>query len=98
MGMKIIRLADAAFVGDDGQEVHGMYVYLVPTGTGGEPERVFLSEKKMCDISYTPQVGDVVFVFRGRGGSFVPASLSALFSPGRVFPSLSPAPPYSGVL
>ena len=24
MGMKIIRLADAAFVGDDGQEVHGM--------------------------------------------------------------------------
>lgn len=71
MGMKIIRLADAAFVGDDGQEVHGIYVYLVPTGTGGEPERVFLSEKKMCDISYTPQVGDTVFVFRGRGGSVV---------------------------
>ena len=64
-------MADAAFVVDDGQEIHGTYVYLVPTGTGGEPERVFLSEKKMCDISYTPQVGDVVFVFRGRGGSVV---------------------------
>ena len=71
MGMKIIRLADAAFVGEDGKEVHGMYVYLVPTGTGGEPELVFLSENKMCDISYTPQVGDTVFVFRGRGGRVV---------------------------
>lgn len=52
MGMKIIRLADAAFVGDDGQEVHGMYVYLVPTGAGGEPERVFLSERR-CATSPT---------------------------------------------
>lgn len=71
MGMKIIRLADAAFVGDDGKDVNGMYVYLVPTGSVGEPERVFLSEKKMCDIAYSPQVGDVVYVFRGRGGSVV---------------------------
>ena len=50
MGMKIIRLSDAAFVGDDGQEVLGMYVYLVPNGNVGQPERVFLSEKKMEDI------------------------------------------------
>ena len=73
MGMKIIRLADAAFVGDDGQEVLGMYVYLVPTATPGtaQPERVFLSEKKMEDIDYKPVVGDTVFVFRGRGGSVV---------------------------
>ena len=71
MGMKIIRLSDAAFVGDDGQEVLGMYVYLVPNGNVGQPERVFLSEKKMEDIAYKPVVGDVVFVFRGRGGSVV---------------------------
>lgn len=73
MGMKIIRLADAAFVGDDGQEIQGMYVYLVPNGNGsfGQPERVFLSEKKLEDIAYAPVVGDVVFVFRGRGGSVV---------------------------
>lgn len=71
MGMKIIRLSDAAFVGDDGQEVLGMYVYLVPNGNVGRPERVFLSEKKMEDITYKPVVGDVVFVFRGRGGSVV---------------------------
>ena len=50
-----------------------MYVYLVPTTTAGtgQPERVFLSEKKMEDIDYKPVVGDVVFVFRGRGGSVV---------------------------
>lgn len=71
MGMKIIRLSDAAFVASDGQELQGMYVYLVPTGGVGEPERVFLSEKKMEDIAYKPVVGDVVFVFRGRGGSVV---------------------------
>lgn len=71
MGMKIIRLADGSFVGNDGQEVYGMYVYLVPTGTGGEPERVFLSEKKMEAFDYKPVVGDTVFVFRGRGGSVV---------------------------
>lgn len=72
MGMKIIKLADAAFLGDDGQEVTGMYIYLVPAGSNaGQPERVFLTERKLSELAYTPVIGDVVFVFRGRGGSVV---------------------------
>lgn len=52
MGMKIIRLADAAFVGDDGQEVHGMYVYLVPTGAGVSLSACS-SRKRRCATSPT---------------------------------------------
>ena len=68
MGMKIIRLSDAAFVGDDGQEVLGMYVYLVPNGNVGQPERVFLSEKKMEDICMAALVATIATFFSGVMG------------------------------
>ena len=67
--MRIIKIADAAFEGDDKQEVTGKYVYVVPAkGSVGQPERLFISDDRLAKMEYKPIKGDTVYVFRTQRG------------------------------
>lgn len=73
MGMKVIKVMESNFTGDDGKEVQGIYVYLVPADPkeGGQPERVFLSNERLLGMSYTPKFGDTVYLFRNGYGRVI---------------------------
>ena len=73
MGMKILKVCPSSFVGDDGKDIQGVYVYLVPSGNTGEaqPERIFLSEDKLAGMAYEPKFGDTVYLFRNSYGRVI---------------------------
>ena len=73
MGMKIIKVVESSFTGDDGKEVQGVYVYLVPADPkdGGQPERVFLSHDRLATMGYTPKFGDTVYLLRNGYGRVI---------------------------
>lgn len=73
MGMKIIKVVESSFTGDDGKEIQGVYVYLVPADakSGGQPERVFLSDDRLATMGYTPKFGDTVYLFRNGYGRVI---------------------------
>lgn len=73
MGLKIIKVVESSFTGDDGTEVEGTYVYLVPTDakSGTQPERVFLSTERLSSMDYKPKFGDTVYLFRNSYGRVV---------------------------
>ena len=73
MGMKIVKVAASSFTGDDGTEIKGSYVYLVPTDgkDGTQPERVFLSDERLASMEYTPKFGDTVYLFRNGYGRVI---------------------------
>lgn len=68
--VQIVKISQTVFVGDDGKEVEGRHVYVVPVdGTPGLPERIFLSDDRAAKIEYQPREGDKVYVFRTARGS-----------------------------
>lgn len=69
--VKIVRVREASFVGDDGKEISGRYIYVVPEDGGSAPRRLFLSDNRLLDIEYVPAMGDVVYLFEGRMGAIV---------------------------
>ena len=44
--MKVIKIKEAKFVGDDGKEITGQYIYVTPFD-GGATRRVFLSDARL---------------------------------------------------
>ncbi|MEA4933444.1 MAG: hypothetical protein VB071_07695 [Lawsonibacter sp.] len=73
MGMKIIKVVESSFKGDDGKEIEGSYVYLVPADgkSGAQPERVFLSNDRLSGMGYAPKFGDTVYLFRNGYGRVI---------------------------
>ena len=73
MGMKIIKVTESSFAGDDGKEIEGVYVYLVPADakSGTQPERIFLNKERLAGMDYTPKFGDVVYLFRNAYGRVI---------------------------
>lgn len=73
MGMKIIKIVPTTFAGNDGQDVQGCWIYLIPAGNqgGAQPERAFLSDERRSNMAYDPKVGDTVYLFRNTYGRIV---------------------------
>ena len=68
--VKIVKISTTVFTGEDGKDVEGRHIYVVPVdGTPGLPERIFLSDDRAAKIEYQPKVGDKVYVFRTPRGS-----------------------------
>lgn len=66
MEQKIVKVAPYKFTGDDGKEMSGMFIYLVPADSSsfGKPERIFMASQRLENIGYKPMKGDTVYVFR----------------------------------
>lgn len=61
--MKVIGFRKSEFKGDDGNVVKGMNIFVTypsEKGEGEECERLYLTEKRLAEIGYTPAVGDEV--------------------------------------
>lgn len=69
--MRILKIVEGAFEGDDHKEVKGMYIYLVPTDEGGAPERIFLTDDRYASLSFVPKFNDVVYIFRNGYGRVI---------------------------
>ena len=67
----IIGIRPSSFKGDNGETVSGLniyYTYPLEKGDGDGAERVFMTEKKLEDCGYDPQVGDDVQIDYNRFG------------------------------
>lgn len=73
MGVKIVKVCPASFVGDDCKEIEGIYIYVVPSGNqaNAQPERIFLSDDKLAGMAYEPKYGDTVYLFRNAYGRVI---------------------------
>ena len=73
MGVKIVKVCPASFVGDDGKEIEGSYIYVVPSSNqaNAQPERIFLSDDKLAGMAYEPKYGDIVYLFRNGFGRVI---------------------------
>lgn len=76
MRWKIFRVEDGSFVGSDGRDVNGCFIYLVPVlladyGDARQPRRVFLNESTVESMGYTPTAGDEVYLFMNNNGRIV---------------------------
>lgn len=79
--MKLIGIADTHFKTKDGIEIVGKNLYLTEQidpkrGQGESAERIFLSEKKLSDLNFTPVIGMTIEVLFNRYGKV--ASLRVL--------------------
>ena len=61
MEVKIMKILDSSFIGDDGKEVVGKHIYVTPL-KGGNMQRLFFSADRLLNMAYDPVVGDVVYV------------------------------------
>ena len=61
MEVRIMKISDSSFIGDDGKEVVGKHIYVMPV-MGGNMQRLFFSADRLLNMSYDPVVGDVVYV------------------------------------
>ena len=67
----IIGIRPSSFKGDNGETVRGLniyYTYPLEKGDGDGAERVFMTENKLEDCGYDPQVGDDVQIDYNRFG------------------------------
>lgn len=72
MEKKLVQIREGSFTGNDGAEVSGVFLYLVPTQPGdGEPERIFLSQQRFGQLSVRPRLNDLLYVFRNDLGRVV---------------------------
>jgi len=69
--LKVIKIKEAKFVGDDGKEVTGQYIYVQPFDGSAAPRRVFLSDARLLDVDFVPQVGDGVYLVESTMGRVV---------------------------
>lgn len=61
--MKVIGFRKSDFMGNDGEMVKGMNIFVTypsEKGEGEECERLYLTEKRLAEIGYKPAVGDEV--------------------------------------
>lgn len=69
--MKVVGFRKRSFMGDDGQQVSGVNIYLtcaLDKGEGQGTDRVYLTDAKLAECGYTPKVGDDVRVEYNRWG------------------------------
>ena len=69
--MSVIKIKEAKFVGDDGKEISGQYIYVTPCDGSAATRRVFLSDARLLDIDFMPQVGARVFLVESTMGRVV---------------------------
>lgn len=70
---KIVGKMVSSFKGSDGTQVEGIRFFITEKmdprrGEGVTAERVFLSNKKLALLDFTPEVGNEVQVFYNRFG------------------------------
>lgn len=68
---KIIGIRDSSFEGKDGSEVNGTNFYLtypLEKGTGDGCERIFMTDEKLHNGDFIPQIGDEVSLEYNRYG------------------------------
>lgn len=70
MEVRIKKISAAQFTGDDGKEVVGQYIYVLPVG-GGNMKRMFFSADRLLNMEYEPVVGDKVYVVENDLGRAV---------------------------
>lgn len=70
MEVRIMKISDSRFIGDDGKEVVGKYIYVMPV-QGGNMVRLFFSVDRLLNMAYDPVVGDVVYVVNNELGRTV---------------------------
>lgn len=63
--MKVVGFRKSSFKGGDGEMIHGVNIYVTGPmeGNGGEGEmsdRIYLTEKRLKEIGYSPAVGDEI--------------------------------------
>jgi len=68
---KIVRVSEASFLGDDDNEVHGKYIYVVPVDGAGSSRRIFLTSDRLLNMEYVPKAFDEVYVFENSMGRVV---------------------------
>ena len=68
---KVIGIRNSSFKGNDGAEVKGVNIYFtdpLENGSGYAAERVFVTEQRLQETGYKPQVGDEISVNYNRFG------------------------------
>lgn len=65
----VVGMRNHDFSGDDGSVIKGVFIYLKITMNDGKVEtrRVFVSEDRLAEFAYIPNVGDEVLVFASNG-------------------------------
>lgn len=69
--MSVVKIKEAKFVGDDGKEISGQYIYVAPFDGSADARRVFLSDARLLDIDFLPKEGDRVFLVESTMGRVV---------------------------
>lgn len=68
---RVIRVSDASFVGQDGRQVTGIYVYVVAQDSAAPPRRFFFTAQRRASLVHDPQVGDEVYLIQNDMGRVV---------------------------
>lgn len=70
--MKVVGIKSSSFEGSDGKEVRGTNFYftypLAGKGDGEGTDRVYLTEKRLSELDFSPAIGDEVEVEYNRYG------------------------------
>lgn len=71
--MKVVGIRSSSFKGDDGEVVRGKNFYFIypledGRGEGEGTDRVYLTEKRLSELGFSPAVGDEVEVEYNRYG------------------------------
>lgn len=70
--MKIVGIRNVDFTAEDGNRISGVSLYcsyeITKNGSGFAVDKIFVSDGKLRDAMYTPDVGDDVQVHYNRFG------------------------------
>lgn len=70
--MKIVGIRNVDFTAQDGSHIVGVSLYcsyeITRNGAGYAVDKVFVSENKLRDVMYRPEVGDEIVVNYNRFG------------------------------
>lgn len=70
--MKVVGIRKVDFTAKDGNRISGVSLFgsypITKNGEGYSVDKIFLSDKKMADCGYFPEVGDEIIVNYNRFG------------------------------
>lgn len=69
--VQIVRVSEASFVGDDGRQVYGKYIYVVPVDGTCPSRRLFMTADRLLNMEYDPTPFDTVLLFENGMGRVV---------------------------
>lgn len=69
MQVKVVKINEAVFTGEDGKPVAGQYFYV--KDFGGLIRRIFLTAERCLALATFPKVGDSVYLVENAVGKVV---------------------------